>query len=150
MVANLIAVPLDILYKTDFVEWTEEMANLIESRRTEEFDWVHLADEVRDLGTSQRSAVRSHLSILLQHLVKWEIQSGRRCRSWEDSISNARTAIDALTEDIPSLGRHLADSFDQTYEKAARRAFAETRLPASTQYTRWSKEQVLDPGFLPK
>ena len=150
MVANSIAMPLDVLYEADFVEWTEEMANLIESRRTEEFDWVHLAEEIRDLGISQKHALTSHLDNLLLHLIKWEVQPGRRGRSWEESISNARRKIALLVEGTPSLQRHLEQSFDAEYRRASRWALQETRLPADTPFTRWSKEQVLDPGFLPE
>ena len=150
MVANSIAVPLEILYEADFVEWTEEMANLIEARRTEEFDWVHLAEEIRDFGSSQKHSLTSHLDNLLLHLIKWEVQPGRRGRSWEESISNARRKIFLLVEGTPSLKRHLEQSFDAQYRRASRWALQETRLPADTPFTKWSKEQVLDPGFLPE
>ncbi len=150
MVANPVSVPLEILYDADFVEWTEEMARRIEGKRTDEFDWDHLAEEIRDLGISQKHAVASHLDNLLLHLVKWEIQPNRRGRSWEESISNARRKISRLVEDTPSLKRHLEQSFDDSYVRAARWAMEETHLPETTPFTRWSKDQVLAPGFLPE
>lgn len=150
MVVGPVAVPLEVLYEADFVEWTEEMARLIEHRRTGEFDWNHLAEEIRDLGISQKSALRSHMAVLLKHLIKWEIQPERQGRSWEDSISNARTQIEILIEDIPSLNRYLSETFEDTYRRAARQAIQETRLPSNTLFSRWSREQVLDSGFLPE
>jgi hypothetical protein len=150
MVANAIAVPAEVLYETDFVEWTEEMARLIENRETVGLDWDHLAEEIRDLGISQRNSVSSHLEVLLRHLIKWEIQPSRRGRSWEDSIANARHQIDFLLHSTPSLRRHFQSTFESSYHRAARQATRETHLPPSTPFTHWSPEQVLDPGFLPE
>ena len=143
------ATPAKTLYDEDFIAWTEQMARLIENRQTDGLDWANLAEEIRDLGISKKDALKSHLAILLMHLIKWEIQPARRSRSWEDSISNARTEIDMLLESHPSLKRELSARFDATYDRARRIALRETHLSAKTPITSWSQEQVLDHGFLP-
>lgn len=150
MASNLMAQPATALYEEDFVLWTQGMAHLIENRQTEGLDWDNLAEEIRDLGNSLKSAMSSHLENLLIHLIKWEIQPQRRSRSWEDMISNSRHEIDFLADRTPSLKRQLLDNFDNAYNRAHRYALRETRLPATTPISRWTTEQVLDPGFLPE
>jgi hypothetical protein len=149
MAANESTAFAGALYEADFLEWTEEMARRLESCQTEGLDWQHLAEEIRDLGNSQRNALCSHLGNLLLRLIKWEIQPERRGRSWEDSISNSRREIDFLLDRTPSLNSYLASNFDRSYERARRNAFRETHLPLDTPCTRWNQEQALDLGFLP-
>jgi len=129
MASNLMASPAATLYEEDFVLWTQGMARLIENRQTEGLDWDNLAEEIRDLGNSLKSAMSSHLENLLNHLIKWELQPQRRTRSWEDTISNSRREIDFLADRTPSLKRHLLESFDNAYTRACRYALRETRLP---------------------
>ena len=129
MASNLMASPAATLYEEDFVLWTQGMARLIENRQTEGLDWDNLAEEIRDLGNSLKSAMSSHLENLLIHLINWELQPQRRTRSWEDTISNSRREIDFLADRTPSLKRHLLESFDNAYTRACRYALRETRLP---------------------
>ncbi len=141
--------PPDALYEQDFLAWTEMMAAALEDRRVADLDWAHLAEEIRDLGISQKHALKSHLENVQLHLIKWEIQPARRCRSWEDSISNSRREIQALLDLIPSLRPFLLSVFESTLDRAYRYATRETHLPDGTPYTRWTLEQVLKTGFLP-
>lgn len=138
------------LYEQDFVLWTEQMASLIESHQTDDLDWGNLAEEIRSLGISQQSAASSHLRVLLIHLIKWAIQPARRGRSWENSISNARDEIDHLVRKMPSLQRYLSEEFRPVFDRAAKRALFETRMPPTTPITAWSLDQVLDDTFFPE
>ena len=70
--------PPDALYEQDFLAWTEMMAAALEDRRVADLDWAHLAEEIRDLGISQKHALKSHLENVQLHLIKWEIQPARR------------------------------------------------------------------------
>ena len=64
------------LYEDDFYAWTREQARalrrLAESRPNVGLDLEHLIEEVEDLGTSQRDAVRSHLRTIIEHCLKLE------------------------------------------------------------------------------
>jgi hypothetical protein len=48
------------LYEKDFIRWTEIMASSLEKRDAQSLDWNHLAEEIRDLGVSQKNALKSH------------------------------------------------------------------------------------------
>ncbi|MES1261744.1 MAG: DUF29 domain-containing protein [Acidobacteriota bacterium] len=142
--------PADVLYEQDFLAWTEMMAAALETHSARDLDWAHLAEEIRDLGISQKSALQSHLENVQLHLMKWQIQPVRRSRSWEDSISKSRREIDVLLDSFPSLRTCLLQNFERCHGRAWRRALGETHLPANTPCPRWTLEQVLDPGFLPE
>jgi len=108
------------LYNEDFVLWSKQQADALraaahdESNR--ELDWGHLAEEIEDLGISQRSALRSQLRRIIRHLAKLEHSpaSGPR-QGWIETIGDARAEIDDLLETSPSLEAELsADIAKQT------------------------------------
>jgi Domain of unknown function DUF29 len=74
------------LYERDFCLWIEEQARLLRQGALERLDVVNLVEEIEDLGTGAKRAVKSNLVIVLLHLLKHEFQPKRRSRSWLDSI----------------------------------------------------------------
>ena len=116
------------LYDTDFVEWTARTAQLVREGRFEEVDVENLAEEIADLGNSERSAVGSQLSRMLMHLVKERIQPERAGASWRSSIVDARREIWFKLESSPSLRRYLAERLEKIYRRAVRDALDETNL----------------------
>jgi len=65
-------------YDTDYVAWLEQQATALRARRWSDVDAKNLAEEIDDLGKSQRREFRSRLKVLLQHLLKLKHQPGRR------------------------------------------------------------------------
>jgi hypothetical protein len=115
-------------------------------------DWENVVEEIEALGRSEKRAIRSHLVILLQHLLKWQYQLDYRSRSWETLIYNARTDLEELLDDNPSLGGSFLDeTLPKAYAKARVETHKETtifleKFPIDCPY---SLSQVLDPNFLP-
>src|SRR5947209_8415140 len=97
------------LHDTDFVEWSDRMAELLRARRFDELDIENLAEEVESLGIGQRRELRSRITNILEHLLRLELISGdlleQNRRGWRSSISRQRTEIDVVLEDSPSLSR---------------------------------------------
>lgn len=62
----------DALYDTDILLWSEQQAELLRRRATNELDWDNLAEEIGDVGLSQLRAVESHLILALLHDLKAE------------------------------------------------------------------------------
>ena len=60
-------------YDTDFYAWTQAQAEAIRAGTWDAVDRAHLAEEVEDVGKSERRALVSHLRVLLTHLLKWEL-----------------------------------------------------------------------------
>src|SRR5580700_894552 len=67
---KLMATTTKTLYDTDFVEWTAHTAELLREGRLDAVDLEHLAEEIEDLGKSDRHTVLSHLHRLLLHQIK--------------------------------------------------------------------------------
>jgi hypothetical protein len=131
------------LYETDFVEWTAKTAELLRAGRLDQIDLEHAAEEIEDLGNSERWAVESQLRRMLLHLIKQRIQPERDGSSWKQSITNGRAEIAGKLEDSPSLRRFAQESLQKIYEKAVKDALFETgmstkrkslKLPAECPY----------------
>ena len=139
------------LYETDYYAWLVHNAALIRAGRTKEADLAHIAEELEDMGRSEKRALDSHLVVLLQHLLKWQLQPKRRSKSWRLSIDNARDAIEELLSDSPTLRRRVPEAIEGRFAIARRNAITETGLPESDvpAICPYTPEQILDPSYWP-
>jgi hypothetical protein len=117
------ATRFDSLYETDFYAWTqaqaEELRRFARTRPNLPLDLAHLAEEIEDLGMSERSAVFSLVRLIIQHflLVAHSPASEQR-RHWLDEVDEFRSQIeDKLT---PTIRRDLAAELDAIYDRARR------------------------------
>ena len=73
------------LYDDDILLWSEQQAELLRRRAAgelvndAELDWPNIAEEIEDVGKSQRQAVELHLILALLHDLKAE--------AWPRSLS---------------------------------------------------------------
>jgi hypothetical protein len=121
------------LYDADFAEWTTRTADLLRRGRLVGLDLELVAEEIEDLGKSERSAVRSQLRRMLVHLLKARIQPERTGASWRGSVASARTEILDHFGDSPSLRKHAEDSLQRIYREAVELALVETNLAGHAQ-----------------
>ena len=56
------------LYDEDFLRWTEENAALLRSGNIGAADLGHIAEELEDMGKSQRRELESRVRTVLMHL----------------------------------------------------------------------------------
>ena len=115
------ATRIDELYEQDFYVWTQRQAEalrrLAETRPNVELDFPHLIEEVEDLGTSQRDAVRSQLRRIIEHCLKLEYSDALEPRGgWYDSIMDARAELDDKLS--PSLRRDLDDQLQRLWTRS--------------------------------
>jgi hypothetical protein len=143
---------LQLLYAEDFVAWADTMAQLLKQGKLDALDLEHLIEEVEDLGNRHRDSLRSQLTRLLMHLLKWEFQPQKQTGSWLGSIKESRKQISRLLRDYPSLQNHLYDALERCYQDAMEDASEETGLsiqqfPPQCPY---NVEKILDHDFLPE
>lgn len=124
--------PATSLYETDFYAWTQEQANFLRDRQWSQIDLSNLIDEVESLGKQQRQELRSRLSVLLGHLLKWEYQPQERSRSWLATIRVQRRDTLRLLQENPSFTSALPDALLEGYEDGRDLAMGETNLPQQT------------------
>ena len=140
------------LYDRDFFEWTRSNAALLRAGRLEEADLHHIAEEIEDMGVSQRRELESRLRVLLTHLLKWQVQPERRERStWKSTIRVQRLEVESLLRKMPSLKNLLTECVEDVYERAVVRAAAETRLPEDRfpPTCPYTLDQILDRDCFP-
>lgn len=94
-------------YDGDFYAWALQTAQHLRSGELDQVDLAQVAEEIEDMGKSDRRALESHLKILMLHLLKWRHQPSHRGVSWRLSIANARDEIAAILRDSPSLRPRL-------------------------------------------
>ena len=85
-----------------------------------------LIDSMSKIATRE---MRSHLLIIMIHILKWKYQPQKRSWSWKISISNARDEIDEVQEETPSVTKKIIElEWDKVFLKAVRRASEEMKL----------------------
>lgn len=138
-------------YETDLHAWALANAWLLRTGRLTEIDAANIAEELEDMGRSERRALASHIRVLLAHLLERQAQPGLRSLSWRLSIRNARDEIDAILQDSPSLRREIDGLVAREYAKARSYAADETGLPHNSFpiTSPYRIEELLDQGFLP-
>ena len=151
MGAKSLVRPATKLYDEDFVEWAFETARLLRAGRLDDIDVEHLAEEIEDMAKRDKRELLSRLTVILQHLLKWQFQTQKRSRSWNVTILSQRTELETLFEQSPSLRRWLRTSVAGAYRNAVRQASIETGLPIEgfPGECPYSPEQILDQHFLP-
>ncbi len=116
------------LYETDFYQWLETTAQLLQAGKFQELDIENLAEEVKALGRSEKRAVRSNLVVLLVHLLKWRYQPGFRSNSWRYTILEHHKRLTRYLAESPSLKPYYMEIFAECYQDAREGAAAETGL----------------------
>lgn len=138
-------------YETDFYTWTQQQAALLKAGRLSEIDIENIIEEIETMGRSEKRSLESRLTVLLQHLLKWEYQPQRRGRSWLFTIREQRLKFVKLLNDNPGLKSQLSDILQSAYEVAVLNAASETNIdeiefPSECP---WTIDQITDHAFFP-
>ena len=115
-------------YSEDYAGWAEDTALAIVEGRWEEVDREALADEVLDLGRSNRREVEGALRVILLHMLKAKYQPSKHTRSWDLSLLEHRGRLKDFFEESPSLMAQHARFLEKAYRSARLRAANETGL----------------------
>ena len=125
-------------YEDDFYAWTQYQAEVLRSLKTRDnrFDRENVAEEIEDLGTSQRDAVRSQVRRILMHFLKLAFSPANNTRfGWMSSIIDARAELDDKLS--PTLKRDIEENLTRLYmdvhesrRQWSFRRMANTRGPA--------------------
>ncbi|WP_133513355.1 DUF29 domain-containing protein [Candidatus Thiosymbion oneisti] len=138
-------------YDGDFYDWTIKTSKLLREGHIGEVDLEQVAEEIEDMGKSDKRALSSYLKLLMVHLLKWHYQPKYRGISWKLSITNARDEIQDLLKDSPSLNSKVEQLITDRYATARKRASLETGLVLDSfpNACPFSVEQLLDDDYWP-
>jgi hypothetical protein len=145
------------LYDNDAVLWSERQADLLRRRARGELandadlDWLNIAEEIDSMGRSERSALSSHVRIVIEHLAKLAASTATDPRaSWQETVLPARADIEELTDASPSLKASMAKAVEREHSRALRLAAAALTTYGETPRVpldglRYNANQVLGP-----
>ena len=149
------AFSMKALYDQDFVLWASKTAELLKLKKFDDVDWENLIEEVECMGKSDRRAVESLLTRLIEHLFKLAYHKSERERErnvchWVGEIASFRTQLGEWLE-TTTLTNHARDYFQKACSNARKtliQAKAVTRdaIPVEPPF---SLEQVLDGDWFP-
>ncbi|MBR8828612.1 MAG: DUF29 domain-containing protein [Gomphosphaeria aponina SAG 52.96 = DSM 107014] len=138
------------LYENDFYGWTQQQAKLLRNKQLEQIDWENLAEEIADMGRSEKRELGSRLEILIMHLLKWQFQPSFRSRSWQLTIKEQRLRLEKLLAENPSLKSSLEDVKLTSYSLGVINAEKETGLSSFPATCPYSLQEILNPAFFPE
>jgi Domain of unknown function DUF29 len=115
------------LYDRDLVRWAAEQAALLRARKFHDLDIENLAQEVEDLGKSERGQLENRIVTIIEHMLKLDVFTaegpGPRA-GWNATIRRSRRAVEKLLNQNPSLKREV-DAIIKAETQTARELVAE-------------------------
>lgn len=135
----------------DFVLWIERECAFLRNKQFDQLDLDRLIGELNAMGGNERRELKSRLETLMMNLLKCQFQPEPKSRAWLGAVREQRSEIGRILEQSPSLDDVIAEYADHVYKAAFERAGAETGIPraAFPQANPYTKEQLLDPDFVP-
>jgi hypothetical protein len=139
-------------YEEDFYGWAIANALLLKQGKLKEADMEHIIEELEEMGRSEKGQLINRLSILIAHLLKWQLQPDFRGRSWSGTIKEQRYKIERLVQENPSLKSKISQAMQEGFLDSKAIIEKETPidlklLPSECPYT---FEQCLDDEFFPE
>ncbi len=145
-------------YDADFYAWTQHQAAVLRTMACDDnrFDREHVAEEIEDLGKSERNAVRSEIRRIIEHLLKLQYSPASDPRAdWMVSIIGARAELEerlsaTLRRDTEAALPRLYRSARKQAELGLRRyteSGAAASLPEACPYT---LDQILADDWYPE
>ncbi|MGH7091930.1 MAG: DUF29 domain-containing protein [Stellaceae bacterium] len=151
------------LYDEDFLAWSKEQAEALRSAgrggSNRNLDWKNLAEEIGDLGKSERSAVGSYVMRIVQHLVKLDHSVAVEPRKgWRRTVRLARLQVERRVESSPSLKPELTEIVEQEICRGIEYAIADLEEyeeidevgAAALRRSTYTADQVLGDWFPPE
>ena len=101
---------------------------MLRDGRLSEIDAANVAEELADVGKSEYYKLQSAISVLTQHLLKWDYQTTGRSPSWVATIKVQRKHIGHVLADNPGLKSRIEKAMARGYEIGKEMAVGETGL----------------------
>jgi hypothetical protein len=146
--------PATTPYDKDVILWSQEQARLLRAGRFAELDVEHLADEIEDVGKSEKRELASRVAVLLAHLLKWSGQPENRSKSWRATIVLQRKRIALALKTTPSLKAVMRDPIwrEDMWLDALAQASEETGLALEDlpETCPWTMDQAAEQDVWPE
>jgi hypothetical protein len=144
------------LYGDDYYAWVQDQVRALREHRTEEVDWENVAEEIDDLGKSEKWSIESNLETLVEHLLKLgyarSAMRARNARLCQGSVKLARAKIRRRLTQSPSLRGKMDEILGAAYEDGRTKMLASINVAENSipETAPWTLEQILDDRFVPE
>ncbi len=131
-----------VLYDEDFFRWTEEQAAALRHAKGSNLplDWENLAEEIESLERSDRRELRSQITRIARHLLKLEASHAAEPRAgWRSIVREARSEIEGVLDDSPSLRREAEAMIKRQIRAAAELAADDLLQHGESGYAVWKR-----------
>jgi len=141
-----------LLYDTDFYQWTVAQASLLRNEEYADLDRHNLIEEIESMGASERRELDSRLTTIMLHLLKITNEpNSSAVRGWKTTILTQRTDLRKVLRNNATLRGAVANFVDDAYQDAQLLAadalqIEHINLPPECP---WTAEQLLDLNWLP-
>ena len=98
------------------------------------------------MGKSNERELKSRLSVLILHMLKWRYQKNMRSNSWKKTIEVQRERALKNLKKHPGLKNKLYEILPHAYKIAVKEAEKETGLKNFPSKCPFSLNQILDQG----
>ena len=113
-------------YDEDFCAWAAEQAAALRAGQPYSADLANVAEEIEDLGRSRRDKLASHITTVIEHLMKLEASPAADPRAgWLATVMRARDGARDVLEESPSLRPQVPGIIARETERARRYVAAE-------------------------
>jgi hypothetical protein len=110
------------LYEKDYYLWLEKTISLLENHQFSDLDLENLIEEIKSMSISQQKALKSNLTVILWHLLKYLQEPEKQTRSWALTLFEHRERIEEDLENSPSLKIFLTEeNLKKCYDKARKK-----------------------------
>ncbi len=110
----------------DFAAWIQHQVTALRQGRFGDLDIDELTDEVESLARRDFKKLRSHLRVIMTHMLKWDYQPERRDVSWRKSINASRERVWGELATSPSFRSRLTEAVEQAFPLARLQAWDES------------------------
>ncbi|WP_257282228.1 DUF29 domain-containing protein [Endozoicomonas sp. ISHI1] len=161
---------MENLYKSDFTQWLGQQRDLLAQGQFDQLDIPNLLEAMEIRMGDPVKELRSHLVILLVHLLKYDYQKrvlkdpwveNKVIHTWMPSINNPRREIELHIKENPGLSHQFEESVRKAYFYAKRDAIKELNRHIRSENNRlnknsfpeqcsWTFEQITDSDWLPE
>ncbi|MBE9141186.1 DUF29 domain-containing protein [Nodosilinea sp. LEGE 07088] len=120
------------LYERDFYQWVQQTAAALKAKAFDQVDWANVIEEIESVGRSERRELKSHLIVLLEHVLKlqyWTSERASNERGWRNTVIEQRRQIQLLLDDSLSLRPLLDDLYADAYRQAREDLILKAQLP---------------------
>lgn len=143
-------------YRVDFVAWADCQGRLLREGRFADLDLDNVIEEIEGLSGSVRSALSSQVQRVAEHLLKLlHSPAADPQRGWRETIRNARSELERVLDENPSLGREMENIVAKAIPRAARLVIGNLEdygelTPAAAQAlgdTRFTVDEIVSDWF---